>query len=116
MEKHLPLTEPAFEILLALSDGARHGYSILQSVAARTEGRVRLHPGTLYRALSRMLEQGWIDEVDHEPSGGPDDERRRYYRISQLGRTVAGAEARRLASQVAAARARRLVSDREVTP
>lgn len=110
----LPLTEPAFEVLLALAEGDRHGYAIMQAVSGRTGGRVRLHPGTLYRVLSRMLSQAWIEELDERPDPAVDDERRRYYRITDLGRGVAGAEAQRLASQVAAARHRRLVTDAEV--
>ena len=110
----LPLTEAAFEILLALSDRQRHGYAILQEVERRTEGRVSLHPGTLYRGLNRMLTQGWIEELDERPDPEMDDERRRYYRITSWGRAVAAAEAKRLASQVAAARVRKLVSDAEV--
>ena len=112
-ESWLPLSEAAFEILLALSERQRHGYAVLQEVQRRTEGRVSLHPGTLYRALNRMLTQGWIDELDERPDPEMDDERRRYYRITDRGRAVAMAEARRLASQVAAARARKLVSDVE---
>ena len=113
-ENPLPLSEAAFEILLALSDRQRHGYAILKEVERRTEGRVVLHPGTLYRGLNRMLAQGWIEELDERPDPELDDERRRYYRITTLGKEVAGAEAKRLASQVAAARARKLVSDAEV--
>ncbi len=113
-ENPLPLSEAAFEILLALSDRQRHGYAILQEVERRTEGRVVLHPGTLYRGLNRMLTQGWIEELDERPDPEMDDERRRYYRITSRGRAVAAAEAKRLASQVAAARARKLVSDAEV--
>ncbi len=112
-ESQLPLSEVAFEILLALSERQRHGYAILQEVERRTDGRVSLHPGTLYRALNRMLTQGWIEELDERPDPEMDDERRRYYRITDRGRAVAMAEAKRLASQVAAARARKLVSDVE---
>lgn len=114
VEGVLPLTETAFEVLLALAEGDRHGYAIMQGVAARTDGRLRLHPGTLYRVLSRMLSQGWIEELDERPDPAIDDQRRRYYRITDLGRVVAGAETQRLASQVSAARNRRLVTDAEV--
>ncbi len=110
----LPLTESAFEILLALLGDELHGYAILQSVSERTGGRVRMHAGTLYRALSRMLEEGWIEELAERPNDS-DDERRRYYRITEAGREIARAEARRLASQLAAARAHRLVSDAEAS-
>jgi DNA-binding PadR family transcriptional regulator len=103
----LPLTPISFEILLALSEGDRHGYAILQQVETRTAGLLPLRTGTLYRALARLEETGLIDLVD-----GPDtdDERRRYYRITSRGREVARDEAKRLADQVAAARARKLLS------
>jgi DNA-binding PadR family transcriptional regulator len=107
----LPLTPVAFEILLALADGDRHGYSIMQEVELRSGGAVSLHAGTLYRALARLLERELIEELDERPAQG-DDERRRYYRLTARGRMVAGAEASRLANQVAAARARRLIKAR----
>ncbi len=108
LDRHLPLTPVAFEILLALADGEQHGYRIMQEVDARSKGRVTLHPGTLYRALARLLDSGLIEELDERPSRG-DDERRRYYRLTPLGIAVARAEADRLASQVASARTRRLL-------
>lgn len=108
IDVHLPLTPVAFEILLALADGDQHGYRIMQEVESRSDGRVTLHPGTLYRALARMLESGLIEELDERPTKG-DDERRRYYRLTPIGIAVARAEAERLASQVKAARARRLL-------
>jgi DNA-binding PadR family transcriptional regulator len=104
-ERLLPLTPVAFEILLALADGERHGYSIMREVERRSEGAVTLHPGTLYRALARLLESGLIDELDERPDPAHDDERRRYYRMSERGLAVARAEALRLESQLAAARA-----------
>jgi DNA-binding PadR family transcriptional regulator len=100
-ERFLPLTAVVFEILLALAEDERHGYDVMQDVERRTDGQIVLHAGTLYRALSRMLEQGLIEELDERVDG---DERRRYYRLTPLGRAVARAEAARLASQVAAAR------------
>jgi DNA-binding PadR family transcriptional regulator len=108
VDVHLPLTPVAFEILLALADGDQHGYRIMQEVESRSDGRVTLHPGTLYRALARLLESGLIDELEARPTRG-DDERRRYYRLSPLGIAVAKAETARLASQVAAAQSRRLL-------
>ena len=108
-EAFLPLTPVAFEILLALADGERHGYSILREVAERSNGAVTLHPGTLYRALARLLESGWIDELDERPEAEHDDERRRYYRLTECGIAVARAEAERLAGQLAAARNRKLL-------
>src|SRR5262245_7206500 len=103
----LPLTPISFEILLALLEGDRHGYAILQQVESRTAGLLPLRTGTLYRALARLEEAGLIVLVD-----GPDtdDERRRYYRITPRGRDVAREEAKRLEDQVAAARARKLLS------
>ena len=103
-DRFLPLTAVVFEILLALAPGERHGYEIMQDVERRTDGRIVLHPGTLYRALSRLLDQGLIEELDERPTADRDDERRRYYRLSALGRTVARAEVERLARQVSAAR------------
>jgi DNA-binding PadR family transcriptional regulator len=105
----LPLTPVAFEILLALADGERHGYSIMREVSDRSGGTVVLHPGTLYRALARLLESGLIEELAERPEPDRDDERRRYYRLTAGGIAVARAEAERLASQVAAARSRRLI-------
>jgi DNA-binding PadR family transcriptional regulator len=104
VDRFLPLTAIVFEILLALAAGERHGYEIMQDVERRTDGRIVLHPGTLYRALGRLLEQGLIEELDARPAAGRDDERRRYYRLSSIGRTVARAEVERLAGQVSAAR------------
>src|SRR5215210_5486188 len=93
----LPLPAATFHILLALADGDRHGYAIIQEVTARTGGDVRLGPGTLYRSIQRMLEQGVIVETRDRPAPALDDQRRRYYRITPLGRAAARAEARRLA-------------------
>lgn len=106
-EAFLPLTPVAFEILIALADGEQHGYRIMQDVNARSAGAVVLHAGTLYRALARLLEQDLIDELDDRPVA--DDERRRYYRLTERGRAVARAEASRLFAQVETARARRLL-------
>ena len=103
-ERFLPLTPVVFEIALALAAGERHGYEIMQDVERRTDGQIVLHPGTLYRALGRLLDQGLIEELDERPAAGEDDERRRYYRLSALGQAVARAEVERLASQVSAAR------------
>jgi DNA-binding PadR family transcriptional regulator len=105
----LPLTPVAFEILLALADGERHGYSILQEVESRSGGAVALHAGTLYRVLARLLESELIDELSESPDPTSDDERRRYYRLTQRGIAVARAEVARLESQLSAARSRRLL-------
>ena len=96
----------AFHILLALSDGERHGYSISKEVEQETEGAVSLGPGTLYRMLKQLLDDGWISEVDRIDESDP---RRRYYRLTPRGRKAAQAEAARLANLVRLARARRLL-------
>ena len=104
VERFLPLTPVVFEIALSLAAGERHGYEIMQDVERRTDAAIVLHPGTLYRALGRLLDQGLIEELDERPAGDQDDERRRYYRLTPLGQAVARAEVERLASQVSAAR------------
>lgn len=105
VDRYLPLTPVVLEIAMALAAGERHGYDIMQEVERRTDGRIVLHPGTLYRALARLLDQTLIEELDGR-RGDPaeDDERRRYYRLTPLGRAVARAEVERLAAQVSAAR------------
>jgi DNA-binding PadR family transcriptional regulator len=109
-DQFLPLTPVAFEILLALADGEQHGYSIMREVERRSNGSVVLHPGTLYRALARLLESGLIQELEERPEVEHDDERRRYYQLTPRGVDVARAEAQRLEGQVSAARARRLLN------
>src|SRR5438876_2275786 len=106
----MPLRPVEFHILLTLAGEERHGYAILQEVAALTDGELQLEPGTLYRALHRMLRDGWVVESARRPAADPDDERRRYYRITPAGRRVASAEAERLWRLVAVARAHRLLS------
>jgi len=103
----LPL--PVLHILVAVADGERHGYAIMQEVAARTAGAVRLGPGTLYGSIRRMLDDGLIVELDERPDPAQDDVRRRYYRITPLGRRVAREEIGRLASLVRHARAAGIV-------
>jgi DNA-binding PadR family transcriptional regulator len=100
------LTPMEFEILLSLAGGARHGYAIIQDIAHRSDGTLMVRPGTLYRAIARLLEARIIAEVDGERRG---DERRRYYAITAEGRRLADVEARRLERQVITARARRLM-------
>jgi DNA-binding PadR family transcriptional regulator len=106
MPQPAPLSPPVFHILLALADGERHGYSIMQEIGERTGQRVKLGPGTLYGALKRMLDDGWIEELE----GDGEDERRRSYRLTASGRKVARAEAQRLEELVIAAQAKRLLS------
>jgi DNA-binding PadR family transcriptional regulator len=105
----LPLTPPVFHILLALSDGERHGYAIMQQVAADTNGALQLGPGTLYGCLKRMLAARLVEESDERPDPNLDDERRRYYRITDFGARTVRAEAQRLAVAVSAAQAKRLL-------
>jgi DNA-binding PadR family transcriptional regulator len=100
----IPLPTAVFHILVALADRERHGYSIMQDVTARTGGKVRLSAGTLYSAIRRMLEQGLIEEMRNSPDPASDDDRRRYYRLTRLGRDVAVAEARRLTDMLSQAR------------
>ena len=100
------LPEATFHILLALADADRHGYAIIQDVARRTDGELRLSAGTLYRSIQRMLEQGLIVETRDRPAPEDDDQRRRYYRITRDGISAAREEARRLNQLVKMARAR----------
>src|SRR3979411_1686682 len=96
-----------FHVLLALAAEERHGYAILQEVATLTGGDLQLEPGTLYRALHRMLKDGWVAESPRRPAADLDDERRRYYRLTPAGRRGASAEGERLWRPVPAARAAR---------
>ena len=104
-ESLLPLAPAVFHILMALADDDRHGYGIIQEVLSRTDGTVRLSPGTLYRSIQRMLDDDLIVEVSERPAPELDDERRRYFRITTFGRAVARAEANRLHELVRLARA-----------
>jgi DNA-binding PadR family transcriptional regulator len=104
----LPLTPPVFHILLALADEERHGYGIMQDVAWQTNDKLQLGPGTLYGCLKRMLTAGLVEESDERPDPDIDDERRRYYRMTALGKRAVRAEAERLASAVTAAKSRKL--------
>ena len=114
-QESLPLAPAAFQILVALADQDRHGYAIMQDVAARTDGRMKLSPGTLYGSIKRMLEEGLIVELDERPDPDHDDERRRYYRLTRFGRAVAQAEADRLTTLLRQARAVGLTSRRSTS-
>jgi DNA-binding PadR family transcriptional regulator len=105
----LPLPAAVFHILIALADRDRHGYSIMQDVAARTGGKVQLSAGTLYSSIRRMLEQGLIEELPESPDPSSTDERRRYYRLTRFGKRVAAAEVERLTALVEQARVTGLV-------
>jgi DNA-binding PadR family transcriptional regulator len=100
----LPLQPAVFHILMALAEDDRHGYALIQAIAERSDRRIRMSAGTLYRSIHRMLEDGLVVEIDKRP-GPEDDGRRRYYRITPLGRKAARAEAQRLADLVNLARA-----------
>ena len=103
------LSRDAFQILVALADCDRHGYSIMQEIRERTGGDVRLSPSSLYGAIRRLLEQGLIDELEDRPDPAHDDERRRYYCLTKAGRRAAAEEARRLEKLLSDARSSGLV-------
>ena len=105
----LPLMPAEFQILLALADRQRHGYGIMTEVKERTRGRVVLGPGTLYGTIKRLLKRGLVADVAERTDPSLGDERRRYYRLTELGRELAEAEARRLAEVVGDARAKALI-------
>ncbi len=105
----IPLTPPVFHILLAISDGARHGYAIIKEVDVRSQGDVMLSAGTLYAAIKRLLGDGLIEETYSGKAVVNVDERRRYYRLTALGRKVARAEVNRMIELVNVAEEKRLV-------
>jgi DNA-binding PadR family transcriptional regulator len=109
-ESFLPLRPVEFEILLVLAGGDHHGYAIIQQTEERTAGRIRIETGTLYRALRRLTSDGLVKPSPKRPAPDLDDERRRYFSITALGRKVAAAEASRMAGLVDAARARSLMT------
>jgi DNA-binding PadR family transcriptional regulator len=109
-----PLTPAMFHVLLALVDEEMHGYAILKEVERRTAGKVRLSAGTLYGIIKRLNGEGWIAESGRRPAAGVDDERRRYYRLTDQGRSIAVAEARRLEELVAMARNKKLFAKPEL--
>jgi DNA-binding PadR family transcriptional regulator len=103
-EGYLPLTPAVLDIMVALGNEELHGYAIMQEVRRRTDGQRRLAPGTLYRSLKQMEQRGWVAQSEERPEPSLDDERRRYYRLTELGRRVALAEVERLEGLVGAAR------------
>jgi DNA-binding PadR family transcriptional regulator len=112
IDELLPLPPATFHILMAVTDEPRHGYAIIQDIAARTNDDLRMSAGTLYRSIQRMQEQGLIVESSVRPDPEEDDERRRYYEITPFGTAVARAEAKRLAQLVRLARARGIAPER----
>ena len=114
-ETFLPMKPVLYLLLLALGDGDRHGYGLKKEVVRRTDGKVRLGPATLYRSISQLAAQGLIAESGERPDPDLDDERRRYYRLTSLGRRAAFAETERLATLVAAARSMNLLDEVRTT-
>jgi DNA-binding PadR family transcriptional regulator len=108
-ESLLPLTPGMFQVLIALADGDKHGYAIIKEVARRTEGHIALSAGTLYTIIRRFEQEGVIAETVERPDAALDDERRRYYRLTEFGRDVAGAEGRRMETALGMARAKNLI-------
>ena len=104
----LPLKPDLFQILLALEDGERHGYGIIKEVERSTDGQIRLEPSPLYRRLKRLLDSGIVEEADKRPVPELDDERRRYYRLTDYGRQLVTAEAQRLVTLAASDRIKNL--------
>ena len=111
--KFLPLTPAVFHILLVLAEGDRHGYAIMQEASQRSAGALRLGPGTLYAAISRLLKDGLIEELEERPAPELDDSRRRYYRLTERGGLVLAAEGKRLAELARQARSSRAVRELE---
>ena len=109
-EEFLPLTPTVFNILLALADGEKHGYGIMLEVEINTRGQMQMGPGTLYGSIKRMLKASLIEESDERPDPELDDERRKYYKMTSLGRRTLSLESERLASQVMVARAKNLLA------
>jgi len=110
-EELLPLTPAVFHILLALADRERHGYAIMQEVAANSQGKIQMGPGTLYGSIKRMLAANLIIESDERPDPTLDDERRRYYSLSDFGRKVLSMEVERMNHLVQVAQAKRLAGE-----
>src|SRR5687768_7657841 len=108
IDHFLPLTPAIAHILLAVADADRHGYGIMQEVARLTDNSVRMGPGTLYGTIKRMLASRLIEEADERPDPSLDDERRRYYRLTPLGRRALAAESARVATLLTAARAKKV--------
>jgi DNA-binding PadR family transcriptional regulator len=105
----LPLSSQVFHVLLSLADGEKHGYVISKEIARRTDDEVRLSAGTLYGIIKRLLDDGMIEESADRPDFSLDDQRRRYYRLTKLGRAVAEAEAERMERVLAMARAKHVL-------
>ena len=109
----IPLSPPVFYILLAVADGPRHGYAIMQEVDRRSDGKLRLLPGSMYSTIRRMLSEDLLEECD-SPAPEGDDERRRYYRMTDAGREIAAAEVERLSTLLDFAESKQLTTPRSV--
>jgi DNA-binding PadR family transcriptional regulator len=107
----LPLTPAVFHILIALEGQPKHGYGIMKTVEAITDGKVIMGPGTLYGTIKRLLKAGLIEESDEQPDPDLDDERRRYYRLTSFGLRVLKAEVRRIADLMNVARSKSLLEE-----
>jgi len=113
-QSFLPLKPHWFHVLLSLADQEQHGYGIMQEVLERTGGKVRLWPATLYGTIKRLMEEGLTEEASSRPAAEHDDARRRYYRLTRLGRKVLEAECRRLEDLVRIIHAKRGLREKEV--
>ena len=113
-ESFIPLTPAVFHIMLALADGEKHGYAIMQEVETISGDQIKMGPGTLYGSIKRMIANGLIEEVDERPDPNLDDQRRRYYRLTGLGSTVLSAEAQRLAVLLERARTKQVLAIRQL--
>ena len=109
VDTYLPLAPAVFHVLLALADGEKHGYAVIKEVRRRTSGAVSLSASTLYGIVKRLVENGLIEESSERPDPALDDERRRYYGLTNFGRAVAVAESHRLEATLGIARAKRLI-------
>jgi DNA-binding PadR family transcriptional regulator len=107
------VTRPMLQVLIALASGDKHGYAILQEVGTDTSGGMRMSTGTLYSVIKKLLHEGMIQELRERPAIERDDQRRRYYRLTEFGRRLAAAELKKMESMVALARSRHLMSDPE---
>jgi len=108
----LPLTPSMFQVLIALADGEKHGYAIIKEVSRRTGGKMLLSAGTLYALIRRFVAEGVVQETAERPDPALDDERRRYYRLTEFGRAVARAEAERMETALEMARIKHLIPEK----
>ena len=109
--RHLPLKPIDFHILLVLTEGDLHGYGIVKEIEGRSDGRIRLEPGNLYRYIRRLVDEELVEPADRRPTDD-DSERRRYYAVTELGREVLAAEVTRMRSLVLVAEARLALTSR----